>query len=142
MNKNFKRFENASPFTKVIVVVVIIIILYFVWSFYQQGKNKVKNTAQVLALQAEGVTASFSPAKYNSLANTLETAMSGWGTDEQAIFNVFSQLINDLDFIKLDSAFGIRESEDMVGWLKGDLSSSDIGKINQQLSNKGLSNSI
>jgi len=43
-----------------------------------------------------------------SMANTLQVAMDGRGTDEDAIYGVFYKLQNDADFAGLSAAFGRR----------------------------------
>jgi len=42
-------------------------------------------------------------------ANTLFTAMNGYGTDETAIFGVFYKLYNNADFLAVSKSFGVRE---------------------------------
>jgi hypothetical protein len=42
-------------------------------------------------------------------ANTLFSAMDGYGTNETAIFGVFYKLFNDADFLAVSKSFGVRE---------------------------------
>lgn len=142
MNKQLKAWQKASLTTKVIIVVVAIVIIYFAYQFYLQSKVTIQQKAEVVALQAQGITASYNKSKYDSLANTIETAIAGLGTDEQAIYDTFSELNNDVDFIELDKAFGTRDGEDMRGWIKGDLSSAELKTLNNQLNNQSITKRI
>lgn len=142
MKKQLKAWEKASSTTKIIIVIVAMAVVYFAYTFYLQSKVTIQQKSEVLALQAQGITASYNASKYESLANTLETAMKGWGTNEQTVFDVFSDLKNDIDFIELDKAFGIRDSVDMKGWLKDDFSTADIKALNNQLNNQSITKRI
>lgn len=82
--------------------------------------------------------ASYTEGQYNIWAQQLLGAMSGLGTDEDAIFRVFNFMKNDLDVAKLVKAFGVRDNESLSEWLAGDLSNTDIQKINTILKNKKI----
>jgi hypothetical protein len=49
------------------------------------------------------------PFQAQQYANTLFTAMNGYGTDEVAIYAVFYRLSNDADFLAVSKSFGVRE---------------------------------
>ena len=97
-----------------------------------------------------GEKLSYPPTQYKSFAAKLEQAMFMWGTDEDAIFAVFKKLNNNVDFLQLEKAFGIRGysgglvSEWAYGkytltqWLTEELDNADIKKINAILKNKGI----
>ena len=142
MKKQLKAFDEASLTTKIIIVIVIIIVIYFTVKFLEQSKSVITDKAEELALGSQGIKATYSNSEYDSFASTLETAMAGLGTDEQQIFTVFSSLRNDVDFIKLNQSFGIREGSNMSAWLKGDLSTTDITTINSQLEMSGITKRI
>jgi hypothetical protein len=79
---------------------------------------------------------------YLKFADKLETAMSGAGTDEDAIFSVFYLMKNDLDIFKLVQSFGTRSSYLSSGnldqWINDDLSSEYLTKLNNVLAKKGI----
>lgn len=110
-------------------------------------------TAKALAdLAKAGKGGSLTEVQYTQLANTLQTAFAGYGTDYNAILRVIVQLKNDFDILSLRKAYGIRTissgtlnfSKDFEGTLDQtmteELSSSDIGKINLQLAKQGVKN--
>ncbi len=71
------------------------------------------------------------------------------GTDEDAIYSQFNKLGNDLDYITLNLKFGKRREEfswgdsaSMATFLRGELSDSEIAKVNSILSSKGITYTV
>ena len=90
--------------------------------------------------QKAGAVASYSAATYSQLADKIYTAvMYTWGTDEQAIYDVFNLMKNNIDVANLIKAFGKRRVEfstqelELGAHLSNDLDSSEINKVNSIL---------
>jgi len=136
------NFKKASPLMQVTVIVIVLVLivlaLKFFRSFLENSKIKSESLGEELALEAQGVQQSYSTAKYKQFANKLYVAFDGMGTDENAVYSVFGQMNNDLDIIKLNTAFGIKEETDLTGWILSELSSSELMKLNNILANKGI----
>lgn len=79
--------------------------------------------------------ASYSPAQMKTFANTLFSAMDGAGTDEAAVLGVFKQMNNDLDFLFLIDAFGVRHGS---SWFA---TSTDSG-LSDWLQSDGLTTAV
>jgi hypothetical protein len=101
--------------------------------------------ADIRAAQKSGETASYSSATYSQLADKIYSAvMYTWGTDEQAIYDVFNLMKNNIDVANLIKAFGKRRLEfstqdaELGAHLGNDLDSTEIAKINSILSSKGI----
>jgi hypothetical protein len=89
-----------------------------------------------------------------SFANVLHVSMDGYGTDENAIVNVFSKLKNNADYLAVSNAYDIREVSSgklnpepnykgtMAGALHSELSSYYTAKINSMLRSKKITYSI
>ena len=88
--------------------------------------------------------ASYPDAVYSNLADAIEQACLGFGTDEQIIYQVFSKMNNDLDVAKLIVAYGTRRIEftlemgTLAQVLVSELDSSEIANVNNILSKKGI----
>jgi hypothetical protein len=100
----------------------------------------------ILDAKKEGQTPSYSSATYSQLADKIYTAvMYTWGTDEQAIYDVFNLMKTNLDVALLIKAFGKRRVEfstqelELGAHLSNDLDSSEINKLNSILSSKNIS---
>lgn len=152
MKKVGEFWHSLSPQGKLIVILIILIILFVLrnkikGSIQAAGKS-IQNQSEVAVLQAHGIKATYSEDKYKKLADYLYRSMDGWGTDSEAVYNAFEQLRNDVDFILLDRAFGIRtasdnlfgllEDEDLKGWIREDLSATEVQKLNTILKNRGI----
>lgn len=152
-----KQFwNNLSSMQKVFVIVIAIILLWVFWNtlqgYYMTAKNTLQNTGEMAGLQSQGITPTYTAAQYSDMADSLFTAMDGYGTNEDKIYAVFNKLRNDADFIKLDQAFGVRgatddlfgfyAATDLQGWIIDDLDSSEITKLNNILRKKGISHTF
>lgn len=147
-----KFWNDLTGGQKLMAIVIAIILLWLFWNTlkgaYRSASNTLQNSGEMAALSASGIKASYSPDEYKSMANKLYEAMDGWGTDSPAIFSIFGKLNNDVDFIKLDQAFGVREAtdnmfglysaEDLEGWIVDDLSTSEITQLNSILKKRGI----
>lgn len=83
-------------------------------------------------------------------ANILFTAVDGYGTDEPAIFSVFSKLYNNADYLAVSKAFGVRTistgrfnpepnyKATMEQALYTDLGFDDRKRVNDILRSKGI----
>jgi hypothetical protein len=127
------------------IIVGTIVLAVVVWKIkvrFQAFKSAQENKSEQNALEATGMALSYSPNEYQGMANKLEVAMDGWGTDEDAIMEVFERVKNDLDFLELDSAFGNRDGWNMIEWLQGDLSGYWMDKINNTLNSNGCTKRV
>lgn len=136
-------FNKLSPTMQIVVVVLGIVLLWFVFrtarGFLQRAGQMSEVIGEVASLQAQGVSKSYTNQQYNSYAERLYYAMKGFGTDEDEIASVFSDMQNDLDVIALVNAFGVRDGYTLQAWLRDDLSSSDINRyVNDILRMKGI----
>jgi hypothetical protein len=122
----------------------------------QEGqKAEADTTAKALAdLTKAGKGGSLTKVQVDQLANKLQTAFAGYGTDYDAILNVFVQIKNDFDILSLRQAYGVRKissgrfnlASDFEGTLDQtlieELSQTDIQKLNMILARKGIKNRI
>ncbi|MDR1458713.1 MAG: annexin [Bacteroidales bacterium] len=124
-------YSPKDKIVNVVLIIIFILVLYFVGKFLY---GKFRNTlAANKSLQEEldsGGVLSYNDVKYKEYADNLYLAMKGWGTDEDKIFNVFYAMKTKADVLKLIAVYGINDGEDLKQWLYGDLSRSDIQKIN------------
>ena len=111
-------------------------------SLFEQLINKTAlNTELDEYTEETGERPTLTNAQFNMLANKLYTAMKGVGTDEDTIFSVFGQMRNTADVLKL-AVFGTKDGETLEQWIRGDLSSWEINKLNRLLDNKGIAYSF
>ena len=85
-----------------------------------QLDNEIANKENPTDPNAAAQTPSYSDSQYNNFADAIQTALSGCdftisitafgvlSSDGQSIYNVLKNLNNDVDFLKLQKAFGTR----------------------------------
>lgn len=111
-------------------------------------------------LQQQGINPTLSETQIDSIINSLEESMNDCGTDETAIYNQFKILNNIADVYLLIKKWGIRYyrpcaayqpisyakwlidekafGNNLSSWLTYELSASEITKINNIFSEKGI----
>jgi len=95
--------------------------------------------------QQKGVKPSYSTTQYSSWADQIYSAgLAAFGTDEAAIYRIFSLQKNNADILSLYAAFGKRRLEfttikgDLGAFLQSELNSSEISRVNGILKSKGI----
>lgn len=142
----FERIFIEDPrraWTIGIFLVIVIVLLVVFWGkikgLFESLVNKTALNSELQDhIQETGETPTLSNATFNMLANKLYTAMKGVGTDEDTVYSVFGQLGNTADVLKLITVFGTKDGETLDQWIRGDLSSWEINKLNRLLANKGI----
>jgi len=98
---------------------------------------------------------SYSDFQYVTWANNLEEAMFDVGTTSSTIYDIFKQLKNDTDYMKLQAAFGLRpytggifpnissvfglaQGIDLNTWIRNEEGQSVIDELNQIMASKGI----
>jgi len=149
--ENDGKFTNLKEATLNKPLVWLTIIGLGGYALYKLGSALAKKLtlanadADIKAAQQSGETASYPSATYSQLADKIYAAvMYTWGTDEQAIYDVFNLMKNNIDVAMLIKAFGKRRLEfsmqdaELGAHLSQDLDSTEINKINTILSSKGI----
>jgi len=138
---------KENKYLPILGATAAIAVIYFL--FFRKKRSEVLEQ-QALLQEGSSTTPTYPNSQYFAWANRLEQSMFDIGTDEDAIFSVFSYLRNNGDFIKLKQAFGVREytggflpgflSPDLSldGWIQEELDSSEIQQLNNILKNKGI----
>lgn len=138
----FKSFEKLPNWQKGLIIIIVIIVLFYLFNYakgYFAGvKNKATSQGEIQQLESQGIQQSYPDQRYLAFADSIQTAIAGWGTDEESVYNVMRQIKNNIDFLKLQTAFGVRDGETLSQWLLGDLSSAEMLSVNQILSSNGV----
>jgi hypothetical protein len=149
-------WESLKSSQKIFLVVTTIVVLFVLWNKFKgqikaAGKT-ISNTSEVGALNNNGIKASYPREKYKTFAKYLFNAIDPWNTDEQTVFGLFGYLKNDVDFIELDKAFGVKTPTDnyfglvadknMRDFIKASMSVDEIKQLNQVIKNNGMTKRI
>lgn len=80
----------------------------------------------------------YTNAEYTQFVNKLYSAMKGIGTNENAIYDVFSQMMTESDVKKLISMYGSKDGMTLQQWLIDDLSNRELQKVNDILAKNNI----
>lgn len=149
-------FKDIPPvFKGIIALAAAAAIGWGGWKIYkkvQENKEQKGANAEVNSAEKElnnkiqnGMSPTLSSSQLSAMADRIFTALNGYGTDEVAVARVFDQLGNDVDFLGLIKAYGIREISSGK-WspepnLKGSLTQAlvdELGTPEISIINKGL----
>lgn len=131
----------------VIIIVIIVLLIYFFWGkiktwFSGIGTSMQQNEDLNNYIATTGVSVSLSDSEIKQLCNKLYNAfyggLFGWGTDEDAVYEVFNRINNQADLYKLIAVYGTRENMTLDQAIVSELNNSELKKLNTILANKGI----
>lgn len=159
MKNLYKIYQDAPPIGKIIILLMVCVLAYVLFKLFKKvtaPKDASLNildagTTEIKTLQQAGEVPSYSESQYITWADKLEQAMSGQGTDEEQIADVFHFMQNKTDVLKLIKAFGVRDYTDdkllmwnvkqfnLNEWLAAELDSEEIAEyVNNKLKSKQI----
>lgn len=166
-----RYYKSSPPAAKTAIVIGgLALTTYVIWQIAknrdQKEKDKEANQAgaaaakQIKELEKQGQRRTLTDYQLDQLVTAFYQAVDGCGTDEDAVYNVFRKLNNNMDLLYLTYRFGIqyympcaayspisyakwminRKSfpADLTTYINYELSQSEIEKINQILISRGI----
>jgi len=139
--------KNLSPLAASVVALMpfgLVILGFVLLGYYFWKKGNQQNAAAEEA-RAETSALSYPISAYAGFADQIHAGgFAALGTDEDAIFGVFSKMKTRADVLQLIQSFGQRRAEysatslGLSGFLASELDSDDITGINDILAAKGI----
>ena len=170
-NKVFDYYKELPAWAKGVVIVGGIAIVYFTTKQFlnrikkqaQQKKNEeVINTvkAETKKLEETGLRPSYNDSQYNSWADKLQSVFKGcdfsagssnigiYTDSANALYTILKQLKNDVDFLKLQTAWGSNRKYPDCAWgsvegnlnhaVADELADGEIKQANSILAKQGI----
>lgn len=134
---NLTPIVLAGSILLIIIAVVVIIVVKRKKATKEQD-DYIKDVEK----QIDKSDLSYSNSEYTQMANKLYSAMKGIGTNENAIYDVFSQLETESDVRKLISTYGSKDGMTLQQWLIDDLSNRELQKLNDILAKNNINYSF
>jgi hypothetical protein len=177
-NKLFKFYEELPSYGKAIALIGGLVIVYVGYNKINSIIGSLKASADAAAraktidadIASKSATqkASYSQDQYNGFADAIEATLSGCdfsisataigilGNDASKIYNtVLTNINNDIDFLNLQKAFGVRTipksiycgytsdvNGDLVTVMTRILNTQEINYLNSYLAGKGINYKI
>jgi len=143
-------FRSLPIAAQVIITALVVLIIWRIISAIMAAAETRALDAQISKEQntliASGEKLTFPVSNYKTFADQLYNAMNGFGTTQTyTIAEVMNKMLNNLDVLELNKAYGKRDlkwlgfsySYDLSGALRSELGT-DINGINKILSDKGI----
>lgn len=125
-----------------LLVSVIVIIIFIKYRTKLVDAVHNKQLANSLDEEIDTNQITITQAQFNTYASSLYAAMDGVGTDEDKIYAVFRAMNTRADVLQLIKTFGVKDSQTLTEWLHGDLSASEIEKVNTILAGNNINYSF
>lgn len=157
-----KWWTSLAPIARTLIIIAIIVLVFLIIFWIRKAMKKSTLNAnfnqdyQTLT-QESGQKPTYLATNYQTFADKIYAAgcygLFCYGTDEEAMYDVFRQMKNDLDVLLLVKAFGLREERGGIcipipgtgecaiplgEWLATELSADGIKEINDILKKNGL----
>ena len=137
MNTGFTKTVTKVNWVKLAITIVVIGVAGWILTWllikgitFLKNKALEKKVVDKANAEIKDTDVTLTPSELSNLADRLYSAMSGPGTDEEAVYAAFRLLRTRSDLMSLIKAFGVRKGETLPQWLTGDLSRREIEKLN------------
>ena len=145
------RMKTVPGWAKGIAIIVIIIfVAWLAYQFYKSAQDRELAAAfrkDKDMLYDKGERPTFNRTQYATFADKLYAASQAQnitGTQEDAIYDVFEQMKNEMDIVLLTEAFGQKRlsfsfrDAGLGGYLTDELDQDELDIINAKLAKKGI----
>lgn len=137
MHTGFTKTVTKVNWVKLAITIVVIGVAGWILTWllikgiaFLKNKALEKKVVDKANAEIKDTDVTLTPSELSNLADRLYSAMSGPGTDEEAVYAAFRLLRTRSDLMSLIKAFGVRKGETLPQWLTGDLSRREIEKLN------------
>ena len=140
------KLDTQDKYVKYGLIAGGLFVGYKIIQFFIGSSNSVNAaTNEIKVLTSKGVKATYPDSSYTQWASAITSAgFNVLGTNEQAIYDIFKKMMNDLDIAKLILAFGSQrvefsfQSVPLGAWLATELDSNELEVINKILRDKKI----
>ena len=125
------------------IVVVSIIVIVLLWNWLKAKLGDTMTEAQlneVNKLEITPTDVTVTGSQMQSLISKLKAAFGrwGWGTDEDAIYEVFETVNSRSDILTLIKEFGVVDGHTLTEWLNNELDASERQHLQEIIAAKGI----
>lgn len=141
MKKFFEWFTGLPYLMQFVIIAAVVLLVIYIHKrsqkILEKAKQQIQHHQEEKELAEVGQKPSYTVGVYRDMADKLEGAMKGLGTDIVSVFEVFGQMKNDLDVLNVEKEFGIRADANLSEWLHGEWQLS-VTAINKVLRYRGI----
>ena len=143
-----KGIKGIASLVAVLVLSTVVLLIFKkkIGSWVDSAKNRAKIKDERKFLEDLGMKLSYPENWYTSkvqkLYEAVRTGTLDWNCDETATQQILMSLNNDLDYLELYLAFGIKETFDLTSWVYNCLNQSEINFVNSNWKSKGITKTL
>lgn len=132
--------RKGQLYTIAVVAVVVIVAVVVFYLNYSKIKDWIreKKLEKEIAADIDTSNISISTSMMRQYADRLYTAMKGLGTDEDTIYDVFSNFHSSDEVLQLIKVYGTRGNMTLPQWIVDELTTKERKKLNTLLTNNGV----
>ena len=142
MTDKIRNIDKNTVWIFGITTVAFIAIIIVVAVFWDKIKANFENKSWEKDIEDEikdsGQNGLLTPATIRQIADTLYTAMKGWGTDEATIYDCFGRIYTKTDLLKVVQAFGVQDGKTLPQYIIDELGTKERRRVNQILANNNI----
>ena len=134
------ELKKGQLYTIAIIAAVVIAVVIVLAVNYKKLRNWIeqKRYDDEIATDINTSNITISATLLRQYADRLYTAMKGWGTDEDTIYDVFANFRTDDDVLQLIRLYGTRDNMTLPQWIVDELTTKERKKLNTILTNNGV----
>lgn len=134
------ELKKGQLYTIAIIAAVVIAVVIVLAVNYKKLRNWIeqKRYDNEIATDINTSNITISATLLRQYADRLYTAMKGWGTDEDTIYDVFANFRTDDDVLQLIRLYGTRDNMTLPQWIVDELTTKERKKLNTILTNNGV----
>lgn len=142
--KDIQKFLSANPIVKWVLVAVLVAVVVFVIYKIYRSFTKIEDVAssnEVIERANEEMDVSqltLTTQQIHTICEKLYDAMSGFATDEDAIYDAISMCGSRSDLMAVIATFGVKDGQTLAEWLYEDLDGSELAHLNAIISSKNI----
>jgi len=135
---------TKNPTIKWIIIAILVIVASLVVYWIYRSVTKVEDVAssnEVIERANQEMDVNqltLTTQQLHTICEKLYDAMSGFATDEDAIFDAISMCETRSDLMAVIATFGVKDGQTLAEWLYDDLDGSELAHLNAIISSKNI----
>lgn len=135
---------TKNPIVMWIIIAILLLVVSLVFYFIYRSASKIDDVAssnEVIErankeLDVNQLT--LTTQQLHTICEKLYDAMSGFATDEDAIYDAISMCETRSDLMAVIATFGVKDGQTLAEWLYDDLDGSELAHLNAIISSKNI----
>jgi uncharacterized protein YpmB len=135
---------TKNPTIKWIIIAILVIVASLVVYLIYRSVTKVEDVAssnEVIERANQEMDVNqltLTTQQLHTICEKLYDAMSGFATDEDAIYDAISMCETRSDLMAVIATFGVKDGQTLAEWLYDDLDGSELAHLNAIISSKNI----